>query len=75
MITEGGEQMRICSKDIRLVQPGTVAVPARKRKAEPKKKKAARPMTAEQKRKVDELRKRVSEGCQGGINIKGAEIR
>lgn len=66
--------MRICKDGIFLVKPGTL--PGERRKEEPKKKKkTARPLTAAQKRKVDELRKRVAEGSQAGNYFKGAEIR
>lgn len=66
--------MRVCKDGIFLVKPGTV--PGERRKEDPKKKrKPARPLTVDQKRKIEELRKRIAEGNQAGICIKSAEIR
>ena len=66
--------MRIYKDGIFLVKPGTV--PGERGKEAPKKKrKPVRPLTAEQKRKIDELRKRIADGDQAGICIKNAEIR
>ena len=61
--------MRRCRKDICLVEPGTL--PAE----EPKK--ARKPLTAAQKRRIAELKKRVEDENRARLDPipKGAEIR
>ena len=61
--------MRICRKDIRLVKPGTLPAD------EPEKKK--KPLTAAQKRRIAELKKRVEDENRAKLNPipKGAETR
>lgn len=61
--------MRICRKDIRLVKSGTLPAD------EPEKKK--KPLTAAQKRRIAELKKRVEDENRTRLDPipKGAEIR
>ena len=61
--------MRICRKDIRLVNHGTLPAD------EPEKKK--KPLTAAQERRIAELKKRVEDENRAWLNPipKGAEIR
>ena len=72
---EGGESMRICRNDIRLIKPGEPLKP--KRKTEPKKRKGLSydEMTPAQRRKVDKIRRMAAEVNQDGRIFQGAEMR
>lgn len=62
--------MRICRNDIRLIKPGEL------RNNEPEKKQK-KPLTAAQKRRIAELKKRVEDENRAKLNPipKGAETR
>lgn len=69
--------MRICRNDIRLVKPGEPLEPAVKRQKQTKKRKGLRyeEMNAEQRRKVDKLRRKAAQVNQDGRVYQGTEIR
>lgn len=73
-IKEGGNGMRIAKNGMRFIRPGELK--NKQRKDEPKKQ-TARPLTAAQKRRIEELRKRVESMNRAMLDPmpKGAEIR